>query len=135
MKDKLIFYQSYDHEEKAKGIDDVENPEDYNLGLIQGWRHVLGDHFISSFEWKGKKWSSVEKALKTIGNTDRKDILMAKFTQIPLAEKVLIKTKDAELYGTKTIGYPERDFVLEDVRDEIVMEKDLKLLKKILKEF
>jgi hypothetical protein len=119
-RDKLIYYSKSNHELNAKGIDDVENPIIYKLGETRNWRHILGNDWSNeNFKFEGQMFENVNDALKIFGQTRLFDILLAKFTQIPIARKILIQTLDAELYGTKDKGFPERNIELEKVRDKI----------------
>jgi hypothetical protein len=134
--DQLIFYTRKEHElysEKIKGIDDVNNPLVYEtLGKIDRWRGILGDYDNERFNYRDQNFDSVNEALLVYPN-ERRKILYAKFTQVPIASKVLLLTNDAQLMGSQENKFPIRDLELEQVRDELLMDTDLRILKKLSK--
>jgi predicted NAD-dependent protein-ADP-ribosyltransferase YbiA (DUF1768 family) len=72
-----------------------------------------------------KKWFHIRSKIM-------EDILYSKFSQVPLAAKVLYATNDAELWHSPGREKAERQLELENVRDRLIMDTDLNLLKKLL---
>ncbi len=73
-----------------------------------------------------KKWFEMRSKIM-------EDILYAKFSQVPIAAKVLIATDDAELWHSPGRAKPERQIELENTRDRLIMDTDLKILSKLLR--
>ncbi len=73
-----------------------------------------------------KKWFEIRS--KTM-----EDILYAKFSQVSLATKVLYQTNDAELWHSPGRTKPERQFELENVREKLIEDTNIKILQKLLR--
>jgi len=71
-----------------------------------------------------KKWDSIKSDVM-------EDILYAKFTQVPLAAKVLMETGDAELWHSPGRAKAERQFELERVRDRLMLDTPIPKLAKL----
>jgi predicted NAD-dependent protein-ADP-ribosyltransferase YbiA (DUF1768 family) len=67
-----------------------------------------------------EKWDSMKSGIM-------EDILHAKFSQVPLAKKVLLETGDAELWHSPGRAPAERQYELESVRDRLKSKEKQKI--------
>lgn len=113
-------YNSVEHAFQAKKIELVDTEKAYWFTVDSNHKIGLGDGLVARKNRKLVilshndllKWDSIKRDIL-------KDILYQKFTQVDLAKEVLIKTKDAILlHGTRGIPI-ERQYGLEEIREEI----------------
>jgi len=72
-----------------------------------------------------KKWDSIKSDVM-------EDILYAKYTQVPLAARVLLATGDAELWHSPGRAKAERQYELERVRDRLLEDTPLNVISSIM---
>lgn len=73
-----------------------------------------------------KEWNKIKSQVM-------EDAMYAKFTQIPLVAKFLMATQEAELWHSPGREPKQRQYELENVRDKLWMDTDLRILKKLMK--
>ena len=106
MKDKLQFcYKSID-KQPGKGTGEYINKDDDYLKLkkIKDWRKKLSNEYLVKFKLSDiDNWESVDEFCKNRAddhnyNNALKLALFAKFTQNKSCKKILLNTKNADLY-------------------------------------
>jgi len=63
---RLRFYSGSTHQAAGLGAGEwTEKPEAYfELNRTVGWRRMLSNFWIAPFEWRGKRWNTVEHAFQ-----------------------------------------------------------------------
>jgi predicted NAD-dependent protein-ADP-ribosyltransferase YbiA (DUF1768 family) len=119
-------WNSVEHAFQSKKIEIVD-PEKalwftresgHSIGLGDGEEARKHRKLIVLTEQELQKWFGMRSKVM-------EDILYAKFSQVPIAAKVLLATEDAELWHSHGRAKPERQMELENVRDRLLMDTDL----------
>jgi predicted NAD-dependent protein-ADP-ribosyltransferase YbiA (DUF1768 family) len=65
--DRLFYHSKSSDKPAGAGVNEyVNNKEKYTeLNKIKDWRKILSNFYVSSFEYKGKKWQTVEHAFQS----------------------------------------------------------------------
>jgi ribA/ribD-fused uncharacterized protein len=168
--DHLFYFSKSANKPAGRGANEyVQQPHAYTeLNTFPHWRKVLSNFYVHPFEWRGRKWNSVEHVFQSqkiaivspekaewftldsghdigrgdgemarkhrklvilnaqqlhqwnkIKSTILEEALYAKFSQVPLAQQVLVATGDAALlHGTRGIPV-QRQMELEHVRRRV----------------
>jgi predicted NAD-dependent protein-ADP-ribosyltransferase YbiA (DUF1768 family) len=127
-------WNSFEHAFQSKKIEIVDPEKAYWFTLDSGHKIGKGDgeearknrKLIILTPSQLEQWFQIRSQIM-------EDILYAKFTQVPIASKVLFLTDDAELWHIPGRAKPERQIELENVRDKLLLDTDLKILSKLLK--
>lgn len=73
-----------------------------------------------------KEWNRIKSGIM-------ESILYEKYIQVPLAGRVMIETDVAELWHSPGRANPERQLEMENVREKLMMDTDIRILSKILR--
>jgi ribA/ribD-fused uncharacterized protein len=82
MAERFQFYSGSRNMSAGAGVGEwTANPEEYfELNRIDNWRRMLSNFWIAPFEWRGKRWNTVEHAFQAAKFMDNHMDIAEQFT-------------------------------------------------------
>jgi hypothetical protein len=127
-------WNSVEHAFQGSKIGLVDPVKGDWFSLDSGNKIGQGDGLVARQNRKLVVLSPAElKLWDSMKSDTMKSILYAKFTQVPLAGRILFETGDAQLWHSPGRAKAERQYELEAVRDMLIQDTDMSILSKIFK--